>query len=203
MSVAPLLGNNRCKSGPTFEPSSCSLLLISSGLTWGSSTTSLLLTSSGLTWGSSTTSLLLIQHHLWSLLDPLDPLKRLTSSWESSSPPSSWSRLDPARMSIEGLKAECTRRFDHESVALPLSHPCFPLWPNEFEELTRRTRSGLNACMSGASKDHGRSAHDLSIRSRSLYHWAIIISLLPSLTKGVWRRRKNASVYERSMEARV
>ena len=104
---------------------------------------------------------------------------------------------------IEGLKAECTRRFDHESVALPLSHPCFPLWPNEFEELTRRTRSGLNACMSGASKDHGRSAHDLSIRSRSLYHWAIIISLLPSLTKGVWRRRKNASVYERSMEARL
>ena len=49
MSVAPPLGNNLSKRSPTLQPSTTSLLLISSGL---------------------------------------------ASSWESSSPPSSWSRLD-------------------------------------------------------------------------------------------------------------
>ena len=65
MSVAPPLGNSGSERSPALKPSSTSLLLISSGLSWGSSTSSLLLIS-------------------------LDPQKRLTSSWESSSPPSSW-----------------------------------------------------------------------------------------------------------------
>ena len=47
MSVAQPLRNNWSKRSPTLEPSSISLLLISSGLTCGSSTTSLLLISPG------------------------------------------------------------------------------------------------------------------------------------------------------------
>ena len=71
MYVALLLRNNWSKRHVQLsEPNSTSLLLIYSGLSWGSSTTSHLLISPG----------------------PVNEC--LTSSWEDSSPPSSWSRLD-------------------------------------------------------------------------------------------------------------
>ena len=70
VSVALLLSNKWSRKVQLSEPSSTSLLLISSGLSWGSSTTSLLLISPG----------------------PTD--ESLTSLWEFSSSPSSWSHLD-------------------------------------------------------------------------------------------------------------
>ena len=70
VSVALLLSNKWSRKVQLSEPSSTSPLLISSGLSWGSSTTSLLLISPG----------------------PTD--ESLTSLWEFSSSPSSWSHLD-------------------------------------------------------------------------------------------------------------
>jgi len=70
MSVALLLRNNWSKRGPTFWNQLHYLLLISPGFTWGSSIASLL------------------------FITPGPANENLTSSWESSSPPSSWSRLD-------------------------------------------------------------------------------------------------------------
>ena len=75
MSVAPLFTTTWSKKEVQLsEPSSTSLLTISSGLTWGSSTTSLLLIPPGLANESN-----------FFLRD--------------SSPPFSWSRLDPKKVS--------------------------------------------------------------------------------------------------------
>ena len=77
MSVAQVLRNNWSKRQVQLsEPSSTSLQLISPGLSWGALTTALLLISPG----------------------PAN--ESLTSSWESSSPPSSWSRLDSAHTGV-------------------------------------------------------------------------------------------------------
>ena len=76
MSVAPPLGNNWSERNPTLKPSFTSLLLISSWLTCGSSTISLLLISPG-------------------------PAEASNFFVESSSPPSSWPRLDSVDQPVQ------------------------------------------------------------------------------------------------------